>query len=56
MRNGRKIDEFNGSDQTNEAFKILKICSQRIPILRIFDFKLFIQIKSDASEIAKAYA
>jgi hypothetical protein len=52
MRNRRKIDEFNWSDQANETFKMLKKYFQRVPILRIFDLKLFIRIKSDTSEFA----
>jgi hypothetical protein len=52
IRNNRKIDEFNWLNQANEAFKILKEYFQRASILRIFDFKLFIRMKSDTSEFA----
>jgi hypothetical protein len=52
IRNGRKIDEFSCPDQANEAFKMLKKSFQRVLILRIFDFKLFIRMEFDTFKFA----
>jgi hypothetical protein len=52
IRNKRKISEFSWPDHANETFKILKKYFQRISVLRIFDFNLFIRMEFDASKFA----